>query len=648
MHISYVLIFYLFFGVTFSNAYNCYECWSVLVPGCGEPFKANTRIEFIKLCAILILSACIMPIEISHSFHDTIDLTRLRWRFVICAASFYVNAITWGFISSTGIFEDAFKTTYQLSSFKSTLPGSIQIATMSVFSVFASVLAIKYGVRWTTVLGAFISAIGSILAAVVGDYWAYCSFYGLLVGAGEAFMLAVLAIPSYFHFNRVSLATATAVSGASIGMFGIPLLLQYLLDSYGLRGATLLASCLWLSVGLAGSLFGQGVISIEEENTEMLVDESFVTKTENEREHPTIMRRRSNASNSGLVYSRRTSLLPTSVHYPKEHKRLSLSNQQHRNNDKLIVNQPIILEGITSNTQDKSRSSVDSSPITMKSHTVQSINTNAHSLIPHNDHNRLSIVAIAHAVRMADNAIYKQIGISQQEQEQQSQIQSNLSKDTENIRCKIISEICCLFHINIFRILIVSIILVWSLDETNFLFLTDLLKSSGQSEQRSTLLISIIGVADLIGQLFFGYLGDIECIDSFILWTCTSIIAGLTLSIVPLVGSYGIIVLCILFAIHAFFLAAPNALGNIIMIEVVGMHRYPMAYGFSLLVSGSTSLFGYPLLGLLKDKTQSWTIPFALVGASMIFGGLVAGTIPLYTFYKKKKRKSKEISMTVE
>jgi hypothetical protein len=92
-------------------------------------------------------------------------------------------------------------------------------------------------------------------------------------------------------------------------------------------------------------------------------------------------------------------------------------------------------------------------------------------------------------------------------------------------------------------------------------------------------------------------LGDIEYINLFILWTFTSIIAGLSISIAPLVASYGIISLCILYAIHAFFLSAPNALGNVIMMEVVGMHRYAIAYGFSLLVSGSTSLFGYPLVG---------------------------------------------------
>ncbi|CAF3787791.1 unnamed protein product [Rotaria magnacalcarata] len=674
MLVSVFLIFYLLSGLSFSQGYNCYECWSVLTPGCGEPFKPTASGVSIlvagpdQLCGawrithddgsegisrnVVDVSWCSFGENaLSYSSHDSIDLTRLRWRFVICTASFYVNAITWGFISSTGIFEDALKNTYQLSSFKSTLPGSIQIATMSVLSVFASVLTMKYGVRWTIMSGAFISAIGSVLAAVIGHYWAYCLCYGALVGAGEAFMLvpAVLAIPPYFHFNRVSLATASAVSGASVGMFGIPFLLQYLLESYGLHGATLLGSCLWLSIGLAGALFGQSVISIEDETITIFENASDVTRTENEGGCSIDVRRHSNLSNGGLIYSRRISLLPTSVHYQKQQqqrKRISSPCPQYHNQDTLIVNTPIILEGFRSNPVDISNSSINSLPIIIKSHTLQSMNTSSRSLIPHNDHNRLSILTVAYEARTVDNAIYKQISILQQQEH--TQIKLNSTKDNEYFHCKIISEIHSLLNIKIFRVLTISIILVWSLDETNFLFLIDLLQSSGHSEQRSTLLISIIGVADLLGQLFFGYLGDIECIDPFILWTCTSVIAGLTLSITPLIGAYGIIGLCIIFAIHAFFLAAPNALGNIIMIEIVGMHRYPMAYAFSLFVSGLTSLFGYPLLGLLKDKTHSWIIPFALVGVIMIFGGLVAGTIPLYTFYQTQKRKSIEIPMSIK
>lgn len=118
-----------------------------------------------------------------------VDFTRLRWRFVVCAAAFYVNVIAWGFISSTGMFEDALRTTFRLSSFRSTLPGSIQIGTMSVLSLFASILTIKFGVRRITIAGACIATLGSVLAAVIGEYWAFCAFYGLVVGAGETLML---------------------------------------------------------------------------------------------------------------------------------------------------------------------------------------------------------------------------------------------------------------------------------------------------------------------------------------------------------------------------------------------------------------------------------------------------------------------------
>lgn len=136
-----------------------------------------------------------------------------------------------------------------------------------------------------------------------------------------------------------------------------------------------------------------------------------------------------------------------------------------------------------------------------------------------------------------------------------------------------------------------------------------------------------------------------ECVNVYVLWMCTSIVAGLSISIAPLIGSCGMIGLCLIFAIHGFFLAAPNALSNVLMIEVVGLDSYPLAYGFSLHLSGSTSLFGYPILGktkknlmksnfkkkgFLKDKTRSWIIPFSLVSIMMIFGGLMIIFIPIY------------------
>ena len=117
-------------------------------------------------------------------------------------------------------------------------------------------------------------------------------------------------------------------------MFAIPFLLQYLLDTYGLRGATLLGSCLWLSVALAGALFGKGVTSIEEEIIETIASSTpAIGNTENEVEHPITPQHRSHE----LMYSRRTSLLPTSAHYyQQKHKHVSSFDQQHYSSDKFV------------------------------------------------------------------------------------------------------------------------------------------------------------------------------------------------------------------------------------------------------------------------------------------------------------------------
>ena len=169
-----------------------------------------------------------------------------------------------------------------------------------------------------------------------------------------------MAIPPYFHLTHVSLATASAVSGASIGMLGIPFLLQHLLDMYGLRAATLLSSCLWLSVSLAGALFGQGVVNAENKKTETFTDDSVIAKTENGKEHSKVMEGQSNVSKGGLIYSRRTSLLPASIHYRKQqHKHLSSLYQRHDNSDKSIVNIPITIQGPSSNPPDNSRRCVE-------------------------------------------------------------------------------------------------------------------------------------------------------------------------------------------------------------------------------------------------------------------------------------------------
>lgn len=85
---------------------------------------------------------------------------------------------------------------------------------------------------------------------------------------------------------------------------------------------------------------------------------------------------------------------------------------------------------------------------------------------------------------------------------------NNAEKDSFENNClyswKIFLQIGSLVRNPMYCILMISMIFIWSFDKTNFLFVNDLLKSSGQSEHRSILLIGISGISDLLGQLFFG------------------------------------------------------------------------------------------------------------------------------------------------
>ena len=116
----------------------------------------------------------------------------------------------------------------------------------------------------------------------------------------------------------------------------------------------------------------------------------------------------------------------------------------------------------------------------VKSHIFQSTNLNTYLVVPHSDQQQ------HHQLSLADFS---------------QRVESNSSKQTPR---NFLREIFSLLYINSFRILVISMVFNWSLDEANFLYLADLLKTFHHSEQRSTLLIAIIGISDLIGQLFFG------------------------------------------------------------------------------------------------------------------------------------------------
>ncbi|KAJ8310629.1 hypothetical protein KUTeg_012494 [Tegillarca granosa] len=108
-------------------------------------------------------------------------------------------------------------------------------------------------------------------------------FYGIGTGISNACMFGngMVMVGKYFH-DRRSLANGLSLTGASVGQFAIPPLLQYLLDEYGLRGTVLLVGALYLHVVISGFLYRP--LSFYERKKNKAGDESekqALTQTEN-------------------------------------------------------------------------------------------------------------------------------------------------------------------------------------------------------------------------------------------------------------------------------------------------------------------------------------------------------------------------------
>ncbi|XP_060578884.1 monocarboxylate transporter 12-like [Ruditapes philippinarum] len=110
--------------------------------------------------------------------------------------------------------------------------------------------------RKVVMLGGFIGALGLSLSGLLFSIeWVILTF-GALYGFGNACLFGngLVMLGQYFSKRR-SLANGLSLSGASLGQFAIPPLLQYLLDTFSLKGTLIIIGALYMNVMICGALF---------------------------------------------------------------------------------------------------------------------------------------------------------------------------------------------------------------------------------------------------------------------------------------------------------------------------------------------------------------------------------------------------------
>ena len=121
---------------------------------------------------------------------------------------------------------------------------------------YASALLTIYSHRRLALIGTLISFLAVALSSLVPSMQILYLTYGLLLGLGVGLCssMGILITQEYFVAKR-PLANGITMAGGSIGQMAVPLLIQYLLNQYGLRGALLIMSGVVLQGVVAAVLF---------------------------------------------------------------------------------------------------------------------------------------------------------------------------------------------------------------------------------------------------------------------------------------------------------------------------------------------------------------------------------------------------------
>ncbi|XP_070623453.1 monocarboxylate transporter 13-like [Erythrolamprus reginae] len=177
------------------------------------------------------------------------------WGWVVVLGGFVQSALVFGVIRSFGIFFVEFVAHFGESSGSVSWVVSLGIAILQFASPLGSTLSTCFGARPVVMAGGLLSSVGLFLASFSTSLVHLHLTIGLLTGLGWAlvFTPSVAAVSHYFEKRR-TLAMGLALSGAGVSSLAFCPFFQYLVNSYGWRGALQIVAAMFLNLVASGAV----------------------------------------------------------------------------------------------------------------------------------------------------------------------------------------------------------------------------------------------------------------------------------------------------------------------------------------------------------------------------------------------------------
>ncbi|XP_038115489.1 monocarboxylate transporter 14 isoform X2 [Culex quinquefasciatus] len=159
-----------------------------------------------------------------------------------------------------------------------------------------------------------------------------------------------------------------------------------------------------------------------------------------------------------------------------------------------------------------------------------------------------------------------------------------------------------------------------------YFYIPDYMLMYNFTEQDGANLISIIGITNTLGMVGLGWLGDQPWVNVSKTYAVCLGFCGLSIALMPLVVSSYVMmsILCVVFGLT---FASTFSFTPIILVRLVSLDDFTVAYGLCLLVQGIGSLTGPPLAGLMYDISESWDSSFYAAGFFIFLAGVCAWAV---------------------
>ncbi|XP_045498925.1 monocarboxylate transporter 2 isoform X2 [Colias croceus] len=590
------------------------------------------------------------------------------WGWMVVAASFMCNFIVDGILFCGGSLLKPIQTEFNVSGGQVAPVNSLLQGFYLLAGPFVSALANKYGFRVVTIVGSIISSVAFALSYFATSVEYLYLVYGIMGGIGFCmiYMPAVLTVGFYFERWR-ALATGLALCGSGVGTLIFAPLTAMLLEKYGWRGTILVNGCFVLVCLVCGAMF-RPINPVRVTLADKDEEDDTSRRHEEAVEKLNSMLKLHNKLDSGIgmpevQFGNKVSPhtwmgVANNTRYPTAEEVFRGSNshltrrssatagtiKNHMCNKPLFIAVPVAEK----DEQEDSNSNIDNAePLIANSVKVMTQNSRprrSHVDLVARPFYRDDIFFGGSLARLPQYTSRTSLGYHLAVTHVPTQVDT---QEEQSGKCKLCPEavrraLATLLDVSLFRSLTFNILAISGFFTmlgffVPYMYVAQRAKDNGIDKDTSILLVSAIGIANIVGRVACGLVSSMPKVSPLWLNNIALSAGGIATMISGLYyhDAYQF-AYCAIFGLAV---ACFASLRSILVVEYIGLEQLTNCFGLFLLFQGLGAVLGAPIAGALMDMTQSYEIAFYVSGGFLLFSAVICYPIDYISRWEKSRNK---------